>query len=78
MNAEMATSADHFQMSPNSEGESWSVGLAAGSKPLRVSSALAADEVVDRAGDFLGTISDVTGDQEKLNFTLGTLIYERK
>jgi len=35
-------------------------------------------DLLNRAGDFLGTISDVTGDQEKLNFTLGTLIYERK
>jgi hypothetical protein len=35
-------------------------------------------DLLNRAGDFLGTINDVTGDQEKLNFTLGTLIYERK
>lgn len=35
-------------------------------------------DLLNRAGDFLGTITDVTGDQEKLNFTLGTLIYERK
>ena len=35
-------------------------------------------DLLNRAGDFLGTINEVTGDQEKLNFTLGTLIYERK
>jgi hypothetical protein len=35
-------------------------------------------DLLNRAGDFLGTINDITGDQEKLNFTLGTLIYERK
>jgi hypothetical protein len=35
-------------------------------------------DLLNRAGDFLGTINDVTGDQEKLNFTLGTLIYERR
>jgi len=34
-------------------------------------------DLLNRAGDFLGTINDVTGDQEKLNFTLGTLIYDR-
>jgi hypothetical protein len=34
-------------------------------------------DLLNRAGDFLGTINDVTGDQEKLNFTLGTFIYER-
>jgi len=35
-------------------------------------------DLLNRAGDFIGTIGDVAGDQEKLNFTLGTLIYERK
>ena len=35
-------------------------------------------DLLNRAGDFLGTISDVTGDQEKLNFTLGTLISPKK
>lgn len=35
-------------------------------------------DLLNRAGDFLGTINDVTGDQEKLNFTLGTFIYERR
>ncbi len=35
-------------------------------------------DLLNRAGDFLGTINDVAGDQEKLNFTLGTLIYDRE
>ena len=39
---------------------------------------VATGAVSEQAGDFLRTINDVTGDQEKLNFTLGTLIYERK
>lgn len=34
-------------------------------------------DLLNRAGDFLGTISDVTGDQEKLNANLGALILER-
>jgi hypothetical protein len=35
-------------------------------------------DLLNRAGDFIGTISDVTGDQEKLNANLGALILERK
>jgi len=35
-------------------------------------------DLLNRAGDFIGTIGDVTGDQEKLNFTLGTLIYDKE
>lgn len=35
-------------------------------------------DLLNRAGDFLGTISDVAGDQEKLNFTLGTLISPKR
>lgn len=34
-------------------------------------------DLLNRAGDFIGTISDVAGDQEKLNTSLGTLIMER-
>lgn len=35
-------------------------------------------DLLNRAGDFLGTINDVTGDQEKLNLRLGDLIWERR
>jgi len=35
-------------------------------------------DLLNRAGDFLGTIGDVAGDQEKLNFTLGTLISPKR
>jgi hypothetical protein len=35
-------------------------------------------DLLNRAGDFLGTISDVASDQEKLNYTLGTLISPKK
>jgi hypothetical protein len=35
-------------------------------------------DLLNRAGDFLGTINDVTGDQEKLNLRLGELILERR
>jgi len=35
-------------------------------------------DLLNRAGDFIGTISDVTGDQEKLNANLGALILERR
>jgi hypothetical protein len=35
-------------------------------------------DLLNRAGDFIGTISDVTGDQEKLNANLGVIILERK
>ena len=35
-------------------------------------------DLLNRAGDFIGTIGDVAGDQEKLNFTLGTLIAPKR
>jgi hypothetical protein len=35
-------------------------------------------DLLNRAGDFIGTISDVTGDQEKLNANLGALIMEKR
>lgn len=35
-------------------------------------------DLLNRAGDYLGTISDVTGDQERLNQNLGALILEKK
>jgi len=35
-------------------------------------------DLLNRAGDFLGTINDVTGDQEKLNLRLGELILDRR
>jgi hypothetical protein len=35
-------------------------------------------DLLNRAGDFLGTINDVTGDQEKLNLRLGEIILERR
>lgn len=35
-------------------------------------------DLLNRAGDFIGTISDVTGDQEKLNANLGTIILEKR
>ena len=34
-------------------------------------------DLLNRAGDFIGTINDVTGDQEKLNTNLGLLIFEK-
>jgi hypothetical protein len=34
-------------------------------------------DLLNMAGDYLGTISDVTGDQEKLNLRLGELIREK-
>ncbi len=34
-------------------------------------------DLLNRAGDFIGTISDVAGDQEKLNANLGVLIMEK-
>ena len=33
--------------------------------------------MLNRAGDFLGTIGDVTGDQEKINLNLGRIILEK-
>ncbi len=35
-------------------------------------------DLLNRAGDYLGTIGDVTGDQERLNQNLGTLILEKR
>ena len=35
-------------------------------------------DLLNRAGDYLGTIGDVTGDQERLNQNLGVLIMEKK
>lgn len=35
-------------------------------------------DLLNRAGDFIGTINDVTGDQEKLNANLGAIILERR
>ena len=35
-------------------------------------------DLLNRAGDYLGTIGDVTGDQERLNQNLGVLILEKK
>lgn len=35
-------------------------------------------DLLNRAGDFLGTINDVTGDQEKLNLRLFDIIMEKK
>ena len=35
-------------------------------------------DLLNRAGDFIGTINDVTGDQEKLNANLGALILEKR
>jgi hypothetical protein len=35
-------------------------------------------DLLNRAGDFIGTINDVTGDQEKLNANLGAIIMERR
>jgi hypothetical protein len=34
-------------------------------------------DLLNRAGDFIGTIGDVAGDQEKLNASLGVLIMEK-
>ena len=34
-------------------------------------------DLLNRAGDFLGTIGDVTGDQEKINLNLGRIILEK-
>lgn len=34
-------------------------------------------DLLNRAGDFIGNLGDVAGDQEKLNATLGTLIMEK-
>jgi hypothetical protein len=34
-------------------------------------------DLLNRAGDFIGTIGDVAGDQEKLNSNLGVLIFEK-
>lgn len=35
-------------------------------------------DLLNRAGDFIGTINDVAGDQEKLNANLGAIILERR
>lgn len=35
-------------------------------------------DLLNRAGDFIGTIGDVTGDQEKLNMNLGLLIEPKR
>ena len=35
-------------------------------------------DLLNRAGDFLGTIGDMTADQEKLNQNLGALILEKR
>ena len=34
-------------------------------------------DLLNRAGDFLGTIGDVTGDQEKINLNLGKIILDK-
>jgi hypothetical protein len=35
-------------------------------------------DLLNRAGDYIGTIGDVTGDQEKLNISLGLLIEPKR
>lgn len=35
-------------------------------------------DLLNRAGDYLGTIGDVTGDQEKINLKLGEIILEKQ
>jgi hypothetical protein len=35
-------------------------------------------DLLNRAGDFIGAINDVTGDQEKVNANLGAIILERR
>jgi len=42
-----------------------------------VSEAEKRTDLLNRAGDTLGSISDVAADQEKLNRNLGTLIREK-
>ncbi len=53
------------------------VGVSARFTAKVVSDAEKRADLLNRAGDFLGSISDVASDQEKLNQRLGTLIREK-